>query len=62
MAGGLFGKPFSINLKCYFFTYCNGTILYKPEFKSNISLYLTLLVIFGSLCSYGGTIIILIVR
>ena len=48
MAGGLFGKPFSINLKCVIFSLiAMGLFLYKPEFKSNISLYLTLLVIFA---------------
>ena len=47
MAGGLFGLPFVINIKCVIFSLlCMGLFLYCPTFKSNISLYLILFGIF----------------
>ena len=47
MAGGLFGKPFTINIKCVIFSLiCMALFLYKPEFKSNAYLYSSLFVIF----------------
>jgi hypothetical protein len=47
MAGGLFGKPFKINIKCVIFSLiCMGLFLHKPEFKSNTSLYIALGLIF----------------
>jgi peptidoglycan/LPS O-acetylase OafA/YrhL len=47
MAGGLFGRPFVVNEKCIIFSLiCMALFLYKPTFNSNLSLYLTLFVIF----------------
>ena len=47
MAGGLFGRPFVLNEKCIIFSLiCMALFLYKPSFKSNFSLYLTLFIIF----------------
>jgi len=47
MAGGLFGRPFVFNEKCIFFSLiCMALFLYKPNFKSNLSLYLALFIIF----------------
>tara|TARA_B100000795_G_scaffold269766_4_gene260303 strand:- start:129 stop:599 length:471 start_codon:yes stop_codon:yes gene_type:complete len=47
MAGGLFGRPFVMNEKCIIFSFiCMGLFLYKPKFNSNLSLYLTLFIIF----------------
>ena len=48
MAGGLFmNKPFVINEKCILFSLiCMGLYLFKPNYKSNITLYLSLFVIF----------------
>ena len=47
MAGGLFGKPFSLNIKCIIFSLiCMTLFLYKPHFNSNYSLYFTLFLIF----------------
>lgn len=47
MAGGLFGKPFTINMKCVIFSLiCMALFLYKPSFSSDVIKYLTLFVIF----------------
>ena len=47
MAGGLFGKPFAINIKCVIFSLiCMALFLYQPNFSSNYALYGTLFVIF----------------
>lgn len=47
MAGGLFGKPFSLNIKCIIFSLiCMALFLYKPHFNNNYSLYFTLFLIF----------------
>ena len=47
MAGGLFGKPFAINIKCVFFSLiCMALFLFKPIFNSNYTLYGTLFIIF----------------
>mgnify|MGYP001223744912 FL=1 len=47
MAGGLFGRPFVLNIKCIVFSVvCMILFLYKPEFSSNYVLYFTLFVIF----------------
>ena len=47
MAGGLFGLPFVINMKCVIFSLiCMALFLYRPVFKSNLSLYATLFFIF----------------
>ena len=47
MAGGLFGKPFAINIKCVIFSLiCMALFLYKPAFSNNYMLYGTLFVIF----------------
>ena len=47
MAGGLFGKPFAINIKCVIFSLvCMSLFLYKPNFTNNYALYGTLFVIF----------------
>ena len=47
MAGGLFGRPFTINIKCVIFSIlCMALFLYKPNFTSEILKYLTLFIIF----------------
>lgn len=47
MAGGLFGKPFALNIKCIIFSLViMGIFLYKPNLKSNVALYSTLFAIF----------------
>jgi hypothetical protein len=48
MAGGIFpGKPFTFNIKCIIFSLIvMALFLYKPTFKSNWMLALTLFVIF----------------
>lgn len=47
MAGGLFGKPFVLNIKCIVFSLiCMMLFLYKPSFKYTGSLYATLFLIF----------------
>jgi hypothetical protein len=47
MAGGLFGKPFALNPKCMVFSVIIMAIfLFKPTFKSNITLGISLFVIF----------------
>tara|TARA_B100000795_G_scaffold81128_1_gene58334 strand:+ start:8968 stop:9441 length:474 start_codon:yes stop_codon:yes gene_type:complete len=47
MAGGLFRRPFVLNEKCVIFSLiCMTLFLYKPSFKSNFALYLTLFIIF----------------
>jgi hypothetical protein len=47
MAGGLFGRPFALNLKCIVFSIiCMSLFLYKPEFSNNYSRYITLFIIF----------------
>ncbi len=47
MAGGIFNKPFVLNEKCIFFSLiCMALFLFKPNFKSNIMLYLSLFIIF----------------
>ena len=47
MAGGLFGKPFALNIKCIIFSLIvMALFLYKPSFSSNYTLYATLFIIF----------------
>lgn len=47
MAGGLFGRPFTINIKCVIFSIlCMALFLYKPNFSSEVFKYLTLFIIF----------------
>ncbi len=47
MAGGLFDRPFVLNEKCIFFALiCMALFLYKPEFKNQYFLYITLFLIF----------------
>jgi len=47
MAGGLFGKPFALNIKCIIFSLIIMVIfLYKPEIKNGYILYATLFGIF----------------
>ena len=47
MAGGLFGKPFALNPKCIVFSIIIMAIfLFKPVFKSNVTLGITLFLIF----------------
>ena len=47
MAGGLFGRPFVLNVKCIVFALILIAIfLYKPSFSSNFFLYGTLFIIF----------------
>ena len=53
MAGGLFGRPFTINIKCVIFSLiCIVLFLYKPEFKNLYILYGTLFII--ATLSYVG--------
>ena len=47
MAGGIFGKPFALNIKCISFSLIiMALFLYKPNIKSNIVMAFTLFVIF----------------
>ena len=47
MAGGLFGRPFTFNIKCIIFSLIIMAIfLYKPSFSSNYTLYGVLWLIF----------------
>ena len=47
MAGGFFGKPFAFNEKCIVFSMiCMALFLYKPQFKNQYFLYLSLFLIF----------------
>jgi predicted neutral ceramidase superfamily lipid hydrolase len=47
MSGGLFGRPFVLNIKCVIFSLIIMFLfLYKPDFKNNYSLYFTLFLIF----------------
>ena len=47
MAGGLFGKPFILNIKCIIFSLIIMVLfLYKPNIKSNLTLALILFGIF----------------
>lgn len=47
MAGGLFGKPFALNIKCVVFSFiCMALFLYCPQIKSRRGLYLILFIIF----------------
>ena len=47
MAGGLFGRPFTFNIKCIIFSLLIMAIfLYKPTFSSNYTLYGVLWIIF----------------
>lgn len=47
MAGGLFGKPFVLNIKCIIFSLIIMSLfLYKPNIKTNTVLYSTLFIIF----------------
>ena len=47
MAGGIFGKPFALNIKCIIFSLViMALFLYKPNIKSNIVMAFTLFVIF----------------
>lgn len=53
MAGGLFGKPFVLNVKCIIFSLISmGLFLYKPKFQSQIALYIALFILF--ILSYVG--------
>lgn len=46
MAGGIFGRPFTINIKCVIFSLiCISLFLYKPEFKNLYVLYGVLFII-----------------
>ena len=47
MAGGLFGRPFTINVKCIIFSMiCMALFLYKPNIKNQYTLYGVLFLIF----------------
>ena len=47
MAGGLFGRPFTFNVKCIIFSMiCMALFLYKPNIRNQYVLYGTLFVIF----------------
>ena len=47
MAGGLFGEPFILNIKCIIFSLIIMVLfLYKPNIKSNLTLSLILFGIF----------------
>ena len=47
MAGGLFGKPFVLNIKCIVFSLIIMSIfLYEPKIENNMILYPTLFIIF----------------
>jgi hypothetical protein len=47
MAGGLFGRPFTINVKCIIFSMiCMALFLYKPNIKNQYALYGVLFLIF----------------
>jgi len=47
MAGGLFGRPFELNVKCIIFSIIIMVIfLYKPNIKSNIEMSIVLFIIF----------------
>ena len=47
MAGGLFGRPFTVNIKCIIFSMiCIALFLYKPTIQNQYVLYGTLFIIF----------------
>ena len=47
MAGGLFGRPFTINVKCVIFSMiCMALFLYKPNIQNTYILYGVLFIIF----------------
>ena len=47
MAGGIFGRPFQLNVKCIIFSLLIMTIfLYKPNIKSKLIMGTTLFTIF----------------
>lgn len=47
MAGGLFGEPFSINVKCIIFSFlCMALFLFKPDYSNKLMLYIYLGFIF----------------
>jgi len=47
MAGGLFGRPFTFNVKCIIFSMiCMALFLYKPNIRNQYVLYGVLFVIF----------------
>ena len=47
MAGGLFGQPFSINVKCIIFSFvCIALFLLKPDYNNTFVLYGILAMIF----------------
>lgn len=47
MAGGLFGRPFTFNVKCIIFSMiCMALFLYKPTIQNQYVLYGTLFIIF----------------
>ena len=47
MAGGLFGRPFTFNVKCIIFSMiCMALFLYKPNIKNQYILYGVLFIIF----------------
>lgn len=47
MAGGLFGRPFVLNVKCIVFSLiCMALYLYKPSLDNNLILYGSLFTIF----------------
>mgnify|MGYP001047184970 CR=1 FL=1 len=47
MGGGLFGKPFQLNIKCIIFSLIIMSLfLYKPNLQTNLGLYSTLFIVF----------------
>ncbi|MEE9573464.1 MAG: hypothetical protein V3W20_10480 [Candidatus Neomarinimicrobiota bacterium] len=47
MAGGLFGRPFTFNVKCIIFSMiCMALFLYKPNIRNQYVLYGVLFIIF----------------
>ncbi len=47
MAGGLFGRPFTFNVKCIIFSIiCMALFLYKPNIQNQYVLYGVLFIIF----------------
>lgn len=49
MAGGLFNRPFTFNMKCVFYALFNMVLLMvKPEFTSTTSQYITLTAVFAA--------------
>ncbi len=47
MAGGIFGRPFVLNIKCIVFSLlCMALFLYRPSYKRRWSLYAALFILF----------------